>query len=778
MPATGNAERLRRGEREREGERAIPPASSVRSFPSSPTSSQMVRGAKGGSKRDFNKKVDEISDDSDEDYVVSDEQSDASVDALEDLVGSASDDGLGEFLNDEILNEGDDVNDDDYGGEEEREEEEEGEEEDKGEEEEEEIVKSEASGGSSAQRKSRVKTNKKHNKVYLEESDDGDEDYNVNDDEDEDDEEFTPDEDDCLVDEEDSVMEHRSKNKLETYSKLSRNGMRKTIAKSGQKQRKKIATRRNLSGNKKRKIKQTRKKASFEDEDENDADFAEMSAVMQGRGSKTFGRSKRRYKEGSDSDFGSSRSSDFEYTISEEEREQVREANEICKDLIVTPPKRTSSSDKCMKGDYLRLRRGAPSRKTVEDVGLMQQRKSFSLKGKQKVEELIKQVCGICLSEEDKRRIRGTLDCCSHYFCFSCIMEWSKVESRCPLCKQRFKTISKPARSAAGVDLRDVVIHVPERDQVYQPSEEEIRGYLDPYENVICTECHQGGDDGLMLLCDLCDSPAHTYCVGLGREVPEGNWYCEGCRPGALGSSSSDPQDPTLSSQWVGVNLADGLDLNVAPPLSFTQGAGNLTSPRFYGLINQATTLFSGAGATTVSGRRRIQRHIHQILSGHRTTTMALGVDGMSPFPLAPYPPNLRVDQPMQTPIHNSAPEITASLESIFGGRFQETIPASLRSGNDFLSGQNTLRRQIVEEATVTTSSNTSRVTFFNEPGDVILAPEQLHQSSDSRLSLGTELAASPLAIREDRQFYRVKEQVQSMVRNHLKNISNDALGK
>lgn len=54
--------------------------------------------------------------------------------------------------------------------------------------------------------------------------------------------------------------------------------------------------------------------------------------------------------------------------------------------------------------------------------------------------------------------------------------------------------------------------------QVYQPTEEELRSYLDPYENIICSECHQGEDDGLMLLCDLCDSSAHTYCVGLGRK--------------------------------------------------------------------------------------------------------------------------------------------------------------------------------------------------------------------------------------------------------------------
>jgi hypothetical protein len=147
----------------------------------------------------------------------------------------------------------------------------------------------------------------------------------------------------------------------------------------------------------------------------------------------------------------SSGSSDYDYTISEEEREQVREAKQLCGSLE-TNLKSSLLSDK------------------IQENGIVQQpRKPPGRKGKEKIEqvkvEVVKQVCGICFSEEDKRRVKGTLDCCTHYFCFSCIMEWGKVESRCPFCKQRFKTISKPARSA-GTDLREVVIPVPERDQV------------------------------------------------------------------------------------------------------------------------------------------------------------------------------------------------------------------------------------------------------------------------------------------------------------------------
>ncbi|KAL0357280.1 UNVERIFIED_CONTAM: hypothetical protein Scaly_1413700 [Sesamum calycinum] len=327
----------------------------------------------------------------------------------------------------------------------------------------------------------------------------------------------------------------------------------------------------------------------------------------------------------SDSDFISSGSSDYEYTISEEEREQVREATEFCRRL--NPSLRSSNSLKMMK----------------EEEMLPSKTKRPGKKGKQKLIamkiEVGKQVCGICLSEEGKRTVRGVLNCCSHYFCFACIMEWSKVESRCPLCKQRFATISRTARANDGQDLKDAVFPVPERDQVYQPSEEELRGYLDPYENVLCTECQQGGDDAFMLLCDLCDSPAHTYCVGLGREVPDGNWYCDGCRPTALASSTAQALNPTsdhgaTNNSSVGASpvaaVRETFDLNevYVPDTPLTQVTGHSQSPRpSIGL--QATSPASGSGAFTLFERRRIQRQIHQLLNNR--SRQSDRSDGMAP---------------------------------------------------------------------------------------------------------------------------------------------------
>lgn len=52
---------------------------------------------------------------------------------------------------------------------------------------------------------------------------------------------------------------------------------------------------------------------------------------------------------------------------------------------------------------------------------------------------------------------------------------------------------------------------------------------FEPFSQVQCSVCHQMTDESLLLLCDLCDSASHTYCIGLGFTVPEGDWFCHDC---------------------------------------------------------------------------------------------------------------------------------------------------------------------------------------------------------------------------------------------------------
>ncbi|XP_011078696.1 uncharacterized protein LOC105162393 [Sesamum indicum] len=136
--------------------------------------------------------------------------------------------------------------------------------------------------------------------------------------------------------------------------------------------------------------------------------------------------------------------------------------------------------------------------------------------------------CGICLSEAGDAGVsRGYIDSCNHYFCFVCIMEWAKVESKCPLCKRRFSAIRRPPKPPIFASER--IVHVPVRDQVYHYFGNATVGPPDPYSEAKCSVCHGVADESLLLLCDLCDSAAHTYCVGLGVTVPEGDWYCQDC---------------------------------------------------------------------------------------------------------------------------------------------------------------------------------------------------------------------------------------------------------
>ncbi|KAJ6384600.1 hypothetical protein OIU78_027833 [Salix suchowensis] len=411
---------------------------------------------------------DKGSDDSDEDYVVENEENvsdDDSEDCQVSLDGYPSEESFDGFAEEEEEGEGE-------------------------EEEEEEFRKPVRSKKriSSGKGKIEGKASRKRKRAFYDDDDDDDDDEYVNDDGDEEDEEFTPDEedDDCLDEDDELTVESKNRNVKVVKRRVPKRGSGRVMKRRNSRVRKKPLEKKGR--NKRRLKKKERCEHEDEDEDEDDGEFLADSPVRREKNKKSSGVRKRKFFVNSDSDLVSNGSSDDEYTVSGEEREQ---------------------------------------------------------------------------------------------------------KSRCPLCKQRFSTIAKSGRSAMGVDLRNMVIEVPKRDQVYQPTEEEIRSYIDPYENVICKECHEGGDDGLMLLCDLCDSSAHTYCVGLGQQVPEGNWYCDDCRPVALGSTSSQAQDP-LHDQWNSsnnifnrpppvLNLEGGLDPNLesSPRLTIPNVFGNLSSPRF-----------------------------------------------------------------------------------------------------------------------------------------------------------------------------------------------------
>ncbi|KAK2975129.1 hypothetical protein RJ640_013720 [Escallonia rubra] len=697
----------------------------------------MGRGRKVGSKRNNGTRVrskDRSSDESDEDYNIGEEGERDESDEYCSLNGDESEEDLGDY-----------------------EEEEEEEEEDYEEEEEEEIKVKRVAKPKPRKSFSRRKVSgakKPRTKQSFSYKQGDDDDYE----DDDDDEEFAPDESDCVDDEDDLLL-------LKENKKVGRPHLWEKVTARGQKTKNNSRVLKKPITKKPRKKRRLARKTSSG----NYVELAVKSVIVEEKSKKISGQRRRRFMVDSDSDFVSSGSSDYEYTISEEEREQVREASKFSKGL--TTSLRSSSSSKRLQEEE-----EAPSKR----------RKRPDRKGKEKAKEskteIGKQVCGICLSEQGKRTVRGTLNCCTHYFCFTCIIEWSKVESRCPLCKQRFVTISKPAKSNMGFDLRTVVLQVPERDQVYQPSEEELRGYLDPYESVMCTECHQGGDDALMLLCDICDSPAHTYCVGLGREVPEGNWYCEGCRPTAFGSSNPEglnsTSDQRASNNFSGIsspvhNVGEGIDLNsmYVPETPLTQESGRLVGD------NVVASPASISWASTVMERRRIQRQIHHLLSNRvshssgRSTGVPARSSGIRLF-------GSQIGQGRELPSELAVtPERVVPNFAFSEERLQDNATALVRSGDLFSSRPSNSRGG--QDPTSTSGGGTlqSGLAGISMAFNSRVPYEPLHpcsSSSSSRTSLAPDTNASPYACREVSHFNVEKRQVQQMVRGHLKSLSRD----
>jgi len=79
--------------------------------------------------------------------------------------------------------------------------------------------------------------------------------------------------------------------------------------------------------------------------------------------------------------------------------------------------------------------------------------------------------CSICLG-----KLVNTCftDSCLHQFCFTCLLQWSKIKTECPLCKQTFKSIINNVRSEEDYDQ----YHVP-RKLASQVPEPHVTGTLD-----------------------------------------------------------------------------------------------------------------------------------------------------------------------------------------------------------------------------------------------------------------------------------------------------------
>ncbi|XP_071726411.1 uncharacterized protein At4g10930 [Rutidosis leptorrhynchoides] len=155
------------------------------------------------------------------------------------------------------------------------------------------------------------------------------------------------------------------------------------------------------------------------------------------------------------------------------------------------------------------------------------------------------QRCGICM---DVVVDRGVLDCCQHWFCFSCIDNWASITNLCPLCQNEFQLITcVPVYDTIGGAQPDDDSESRDDDEDDWSVEENnstlsFPSYYIDENAVSCLEgnsCKIRGqlanveddpDLDTSIACDSCDLWYHAICVGFDTEGScENSWLCPRC---------------------------------------------------------------------------------------------------------------------------------------------------------------------------------------------------------------------------------------------------------
>ncbi|OTB17710.1 hypothetical protein K445DRAFT_56181 [Daldinia sp. EC12] len=152
---------------------------------------------------------------------------------------------------------------------------------------------------------------------------------------------------------------------------------------------------------------------------------------------------------------------------------------------------------------------------------------------------------------DEEHRI-AIIQVCGHALHDACLREWTGKANSCPICRQAFHLVHVYDK-VGGTQLSSYKVEDKKQVVEFDP-----QAWLDDNPEVEeetrpCPICDRADHEDVLLLCDSCDAPYHTYCVGLDN-VPRGHWFCLECADTGADLVATEIHD----TDFAGASFSDG----------------------------------------------------------------------------------------------------------------------------------------------------------------------------------------------------------------------------
>lgn len=174
-------------------------------------------------------------------------------------------------------------------------------------------------------------------------------------------------------------------------------------------------------------------------------------------------------------------------------------------------------------------------------------------------------------NDDDEDNRVAVIDVCGHTLHDACLREWTGKANSCPICRQAFHLVhvynhvggknylppighnglAEAGETGLLNQTLGTKLHSYKVEDKKQIAEFDPQAWLDENpeheeEPRPCPICNSADREEVLLLCDSCDAPYHTFCVGLDC-VPRGHWFCMECTAEGAEILAQQLEDPGMA---------------------------------------------------------------------------------------------------------------------------------------------------------------------------------------------------------------------------------------